>query len=68
VFSATNILVGIITGVFGLAYFVNGKKQSKTIFLITGIVLMVYPYLFSNTIVLIIIGVILLPLPFVFRE
>ena len=67
-FSVTNILVWIITGTFGLAYFVYGKKQSKMIFMITGIVLMVYPYLFSNSIVLIIIGVILLPLPFVFKE
>jgi len=68
VFSVTNILVGIITGTFGLAYFVYGKKQSKMIFMITGIALMVYPYLFTNIIVLIIIGVILLPLPFVFKE
>ena len=67
-FSVTNILVWIITGTFGLAYFVYGKKQSKMIFMITGIALMVYPYLFSNSIVLIIIGVILLPLPFVFKE
>ena len=67
-FSVTNILVWIITGTFGLAYFVYGKKQGKMIFMITGIVLMVYPYLFSNSIVLIIIGVILLPLPFVFKE
>jgi hypothetical protein len=68
VFSVTNILVWIITGTFGLAYFVYGKKQSKMIFMITGIALMVYPYLFTNIIVLIIIGVILLPLPFVFKE
>ena len=67
-FSVTNILVWIITGTFGLAYFVYGKKQSKMIFMITGIALMVYPYLFTNIIVLIIIGVILLPLPFVFKE
>jgi hypothetical protein len=68
VFSVTNILVWIITGTFGLAYFVYGKKQSKMIFMITGIALMAYPYLFSNTIVLIIIGVILIPLPFIFKE
>ena len=63
-----NLLVGIITGAFGLAYFIYGKKQSKMIFMVTGIALMVYPYLFSNIIALIIIGVVLLPLPFVFKE
>ena len=67
-FSAINLLVGIITGAFGLAYFVYGKKQSRMIFMVTGIALMAYPYLFGNIIVLIIIGVILLPLPFVFKE
>ena len=67
-FSAMNLLVGIVTGAFGLAYFIYGKKQSKMIFMVTGIALMVYPYLFSNIIVLIIIGIILLPLPFVLKE
>jgi len=67
-FSAMNLLVGIITGAFGLAYFIYGKKQSKMIFMVTGIALMVYPYLFSNMIVLIVIGVVLLPLPFVLKE
>lgn len=67
-FSAMNLLVGIITGAFGLAYFIYGKKQSKMIFMVTGIALMVYPYLFGNMILLIIIGVVLLPLPFLFKE
>jgi uncharacterized membrane protein YjjP (DUF1212 family) len=47
---------------------IYGKKQSKMIFMFTGIALMVYPYLFTNNTLLIIIGVILLLLPFVFRE
>lgn len=67
-FSAMNLLVGIITGAFGMAYFIYGKKQSRLIFMGTGIALMVYPYLFSNVIVLIVIGVVLLPLPFVIKE
>jgi hypothetical protein len=67
-FSTVNLLVGVITGAFGFAYFVYGKKQSKMIFMVTGIALMVYPYLFSSVAAMIIIGVILLPLPFLFRE
>jgi hypothetical protein len=67
-FSATNLLVGAITGLFGVAYFVYGRKQGKMIFLATGIALMVYPYLFGNLAALIIIGAILLPLPFVFKD
>jgi len=63
-----NLFVGMITGVFGLAYFIYGKKQSKMIFMGAGIALMAYPYLFGNIIVLIVIGLLLLPLPFVFKE
>ncbi|MDQ1329884.1 MAG: hypothetical protein QG578_146 [Thermodesulfobacteriota bacterium] len=67
-FSATNLIAGIITGAFGLGYYVYGKKQSRMIFMFTGIALMVYPYLFANSTLLIVIGLILILLPFVFRD
>jgi hypothetical protein len=67
-FSPMNLLVGVITGAFGMAYFIYGKKQGRMIFMATGIALMAYPYLFGNLIVLIVIGVLLLPLPFVLKE
>ena len=38
-------LVYVVFGSFGLGYFVYGKKQKKTVPLVSGIVLMVYPYL-----------------------
>jgi hypothetical protein len=68
VFSTANIIIGIITGAFGLAYFVYGKKQAEMVFLVSGIGLMVYPYLFSNMALLIILGLVLLALPFVLKQ
>jgi hypothetical protein len=68
VFSTANIVIGIITGAFGLAYFVYGKKQSEMVFLVSGIGLMVYPYLFSSLALLIIVGLLLLALPFLLKQ
>jgi hypothetical protein len=67
-FSAMNLLIGVITGAFGVGYFIYGKKQSKLVFMISGIGLMIYPYLFSNIVVLIIIGLVLLAAPFLVKE
>ena len=67
-FSTTNIIIGIITGAFGLAYFVYGKKQEEYVFLIAGLALMIYPYLFSNLALLIVIGLALVALPFLVRQ
>jgi len=67
-FSTANLIVGIVTGAFGLAYFVYGKKQGRMAFMLCGIGLMAYPYLFSNIFVLVVIGLVLLALPFVFKE
>lgn len=67
-FSAANLFVGMITGAFGLAYFIYGKKQGKMIFMGAGIALMVYPYLIGSIVVLIVVGLILVALPFVLRE
>ena len=67
-FSTMNLIVGIVTGAFGLAYFVYGKKQGKLLFMISGIALMGYPYLVGNGVALILVGLVLLGLPFLFRE
>ncbi|MFT7560187.1 MAG: hypothetical protein ACI93R_002105 [Flavobacteriales bacterium] len=54
---------GLFFGSIGLAYFVYGRKQSHLVAKYTGITLMVYPYFITNTIALVIVGVILLFLP-----
>jgi hypothetical protein len=67
-FSSTNIFIGIVTGAFGLAYFIYGKKRTELLFLVSGIALMVYPYMVSNVILSILIGLALLALPFLMRS
>ena len=66
-FSPMNLFVGIVTGGFGAGYFIYGKRQEKFIFMIDGVALCVYPYLFSNLFWLITVGLILVAVPFLWR-
>jgi hypothetical protein len=59
------ILVGFIAGVFGVAYFVYGKKQAKLVPMVAGVLLCVYPYFTDSLLWLCVIGGLLLAVPFV---
>ncbi len=57
-------ILSIFFGIIGTAYFVYGKKRPHTGALIAGILLCVFPYFVSNFYVSLIIGIILIVLPF----
>jgi hypothetical protein len=63
--SGSTLLIGMIAGVFGVAYFVYGKRQAKLIPLIAGVLLCVYPYFIESVLWLSIVGILLLAAPFV---
>jgi len=58
---------GIFFSSIGLGYFIYGKKQSMIMPLICGLVLMVFPYFISNTLLLVAVGVVLAALPYFVR-
>jgi len=58
------ILWGFIIGVIGMGYFIYGKKVSNFYILISGIVMMIYPYFVGNIFVSIAVGIALIILPF----
>ena len=61
----TNILyTSLIFSSFWIWYFIYWKKAWKLIPLISGIILMIYPYFITNVYYSIIIWVILIILPF----
>jgi len=62
--SASTLLVGILAGVLGLAYFVYGKRQQRIGFLAAGVGLCLYPYLVSGLVLQIFVGLGLLAVPF----
>lgn len=66
--NGTNILIAVLFGAVGLGYFMYGKKQSEYVFLISGIILMVYPYFVESTLISLIIGLVASIAPFKLRE
>jgi hypothetical protein len=60
------LLWGVVFGSVGLAYFVYGKKQQRFVPLLCGIALMAFPYFISNTVLLVIVGLLLSAVPYVF--
>jgi drug/metabolite transporter (DMT)-like permease len=59
------LIIGLIAGVFGAAYFVYGKRQSKFSPMISGVLLCIYPYFTDSMLWLCVIGAVLLAAPFV---
>ena len=65
----TNILVAsFFFGLVGLGMFMYGKKAGRMIPLGAGLGLMVVPYFLSNLAVLIVVGCVLIGVPWVVRE
>ena len=58
------MIIGFIAGVFGVAYFVYGKKQTKLSAMICGVLLCVYPYFIENAWLSLAVGGLLLAVPF----
>ena len=59
-----SLIIGFIAGVFGVAYFVYGKKQAKLSAMLAGVALCVYPYFIDNVWAELAVGAVLLAVPF----
>ena len=58
---------GLLFGSVGFGFLIYGKKQKALVPLVCGLVLMVFPYFISNTILLVAIGVALIAIPYFVR-
>jgi hypothetical protein len=58
------LFVGLVAGVFGTAYFVYGKRQTKITPMIAGVMLCIYPYFIDSLLWLCVVGGVLLIAPF----
>jgi len=58
---------GMIFGIIGLGFFSYGKKQKAIVPLFTGIALFVFPYFVPNVYMLVIVGIVLVALPYFLR-
>jgi hypothetical protein len=62
------LLWGVLFSSIGLGYFIYGRRQSRMIPLVCGVMLMVYPYFMPNSTALVIVGVIFLAVPYFLRR
>jgi len=65
--SESELLWGVLFGSVGLGFFIYGKKRSMVVPLVCGLALMVYPYFMSNAVALVLIGLVLVAIPYFFR-
>jgi predicted membrane protein len=63
----TSLIWELLFSAAGVSYFIYGKKQRAVVPLVCGLVLMVFPYFVSSTLLLVIIGVVLLAAPYFVR-
>jgi hypothetical protein len=62
--STALIVWGLIFGAIGIGYFTYGRRQGNKVALLAGLGLMIYPYFVSTTTGMVIVGCLLLALPY----
>ncbi len=65
--STAVLLWGLLFGSIGFGLFLYGKKQKAVVPLITGIALCVVPYFIADVYVLVLVGVLLMGIPYFVR-
>jgi len=59
-----SLVVSILAGAIGAGYFIYGKRQTKFVPMVAGVLLCVYPYFVDDLLWLIVVGVVLVAAPF----
>jgi len=62
------LFLGILFGAVGTGYFIYGKRQTSATYLVTGVLLMIFPYFFSSLAAVLLVGAALAAAPFVIER
>ena len=65
--STAQLLWGMFFGSIGLGFFIYGKKQGAIVPLLTGIALFVFPYFITDVVMLVIVGTMIVLVPYFIR-
>jgi hypothetical protein len=57
----------MLFGSIGLGFFVYGRKQRAVVPLIVGLALMIFPYFVSGTLLVVLVGSVLIAVPYFVR-
>ncbi|MCG6938742.1 MAG: hypothetical protein LJE83_11320 [Gammaproteobacteria bacterium] len=63
----SQLIWGMLFGSIGLGYFIYGKKQRAAVPLVTGITLFIFPYFITNVYALVIVGAVIVAVPYFVR-
>jgi hypothetical protein len=64
----SGLLWGVLFSSIGVGFFIYGRRQGRTVPLLTGVALMVFPYFMPNAIAMVIVGAIFVAVPYFFRR
>jgi len=62
------ILWALLFGSIGIGYFIYGKRQDQPVIRYSGIALILFPYLATDIVAVVLVGIALLLLPFVIKR
>ena len=64
----SSILIwGVLFGAIGLGFFTYGRKQKAVVPLLAGIALFIFPYFMPNIYALLVVGILLIAIPYFIR-
>ena len=63
-----HLFINIVLSIIGTGYFITGKKRGNMRVLACGLALGIFPYFVENYFLLFIVGIILILIPYVFRN
>lgn len=64
-FNTSTLLLSLVFSAIGAGYFLYGKRQQQIVPLLSGLVLSIFPYFISNTLLMLLVGAALLAVPFI---
>jgi len=64
---SSSLFLGLIFGSIGMGYLIYGIKQRRGIPLVCGVLISILPYVSTNILLLILLGVSLMALPIFFK-
>ena len=62
------LFLGLVFGAVGTVYLIYGKKEHDAFYFVIGFLLIIYPYVFSSAVLVVIIGVVLSLIPYVHHK
>jgi hypothetical protein len=65
--NTASLMWSLLFGSVGMSFFVYGKRQQAVVPLLCGVALMTFPYLVSNTALLVAVGAAFIAIPYFIR-